>query len=148
MPYVNSARDVHRAMAEQVTRVNGAARAAAADEPTALRRQLADAQARIITLERELSEMRLLLASYEDSGSPSHRNGNGQGAGMTYRGAAVLTAREAAQLMDVSLSTVSRYCEQGFWRASRDASGRWLIDATQELRKKPRGSVRTSKSRK
>lgn len=143
MPVIHTADQVN-AMLEQLNRVN---RAALALDPADLRRQLADANARIIKLERELAEAKLLIASYEDSGSPPHRNGEGPGVGMTYRGAARITAKEAAQMMGVSLSTVSRYCEQGFWRAEQDASGRWLIDASQPLRKKARGSVRQSKSR-
>lgn len=139
MPYVNTAREV-RAMVTQLERVNGTERAAAAD-PVALRHQLADAKARILKLERELSEMRLLLAAYEDSAPLSV----GGGAGMTWHGAQRITAKEAAQMMGVSLSTVSRYCESGFWRADQDASGRWLIDASQKLQTKQRRSVATKR---
>jgi hypothetical protein len=164
MPYVNTAREA-KAMLTQVVRVNGQSRAAA-DSPLPgsasdrsgeglgvrasadLRRQLADANARIVALERQLAEARLLIAAYEDSAplsqvySPFGRGVGGEGVGTYRNGKRVMTAKEAAQMMGVSLSTVSRYCDTGFWRAEQDASGRWLIDASQDLRKK-RGSVGT-----
>ena len=112
-----------RALVAQMDRVNGAR----SDANLAM--QLTEARERIAKLERRINELELLLCSYEDSAPAVPQPARG----LWHHGERVITAAEAAQLAGVSLSTVSRYCASGFWRAHRDASNRWLIVATGTL---------------
>lgn len=119
-------KSVATAMSVQLDRVN---RAAALDS-------VADLHAQIETLKRENTELRLLLASYEDSfvGTPHEASARqGASAAHIYNNRPVIDLATAAGCAGVSVATAWRYCESGRWSAVRQHNRRWLVYADQSL---------------
>lgn len=125
-------RPVIHAMAQQLDRVNGAPEAVASalynlqQDHYALTRRYEILKERFDKSERENKRLRELLGAAEDT--------RGSVAPMTYNGRPVLTQSEAARQARISVATVSRYVNSGYWEAAQEPdSNRWLIYADRPL---------------
>lgn len=123
---------VTRAMALQIDRVKGARQAHSLGEADLLD-QLAEADATIARLQARINELELLLAAYDVTvAAPDAARGPSYGQRPT------ITAVEAAQRAGVSLATVTRYVQSGFWDGipPRRGHNRLLVYSDQPLTSK------------
>lgn len=126
-------RSVGRAMAEQLDRVNDSSARAAAQASVAefIQRVAPDRyadprDAEIARLTALVDQLRTRIAELELPGG--HALGQRP----------VISAVEAAERTRLSLATVNRYLNSGFWQGEQGDDGRWLIFTDQPLLPKER----------
>lgn len=128
-------RQIGHAMATQLDRVNNttkpasppilSARSTAAER--ALAKELAAANARIAEMEAQLRD---LLAGTVSG------NASGQVGGLALDSRPVMSVKDAAHAVGRSVSTVTRYLNEGRWQGRKDDAGNWLVYADQPLKVK------------
>lgn len=124
--------DIGRAMATQVARVN--------NDPARLRELNADLMRKCDRLEEMVKDLtRRLEAAQERLEALQEVGATPQPSrGMVLDSRPVLTMAQASRQIGVSVATISRYLNTGYWHGVQTPSGRWYVYADQPLRAKPR----------
>lgn len=123
---------VGRAMAIQIDRVNSARKAHSLRESDLLD-DVARLEAELARKDQRIKELELLLAAYDVTGSTGETQ-----RGPSYGQRPTITAVEAAQRAGVSLATVTRYVQSGYWEGipPRRGHNRLLVYSDQPLTSK------------
>jgi predicted site-specific integrase-resolvase len=139
-------RQIAAARLQQIERVN-AARPAPSDDVQTIEDLYADMRRQRDELLNQVRALQLQYDAARDQLDARKRPAKSGGSdGMLINGRLVLTCTAVSHNTGASIATINRYLNTGYWRGSRDASGRWLIEADQPFtRKEKKKKARSDK---